>query len=244
MAECWSPISICGAQINRLDCDGNVLNGTTDVVLSCGVVELERSDIVGSERSATDPNGIGGYCAKRVINPTVEGYEYSITWCSRIDPELLEVLGLFERVVEGPAGTQAANTIGFRPKAASASCLCDGGAACENPGVSMLIWKLAWDGENPHPRFDFDVEAIPKLVARPGTTFTYNDEFNQIVVTGRTTANMRWGNGPGGIYPLQPATPGPQGLVVDFASFLSNTAWPGGCNCSACGYSAAGVGVV
>lgn len=234
MAECWSPISICGAQFNRNDCDGNILNGTSDVILTCGVVEIERSELTGDERTSTDPNGQGGFCAKRVINPTVEGYEYQITWCSRIDPELLEILGLYDRVTDD--GTPTGNTIGFKPRAADASCLCEPGS-CLVPGVTVHFWKLAWDGEDPNVNFDFEVEAVPRLIPAPGTTFTFNDEFNQVVITGRSKTNPNYGQGPGNIYPE------PAGLDREFAQFLTNTGFPGGCNCNACGYAPGGTAI-
>lgn len=232
MAECWSPISLCGVQLNRTDCDGVILNGPTDIILNCGIVEIERSELTGDERNTTDPNGQGGFCARRTINPTVEGYEYEITWCSRIDPEMLEVLGLFDRVIE-PVGPPVNNTVGYKPRAQDASCLCEPGQ-CATPGAAMHIWGLAWDGDNPHPNFDYWIEAVPRFIPQPGTTFTFSDDFNQVTFTGRGIINPNYGQGPGNVYPEV------AGLDREFANFLSNVAFPGGCNCTSCGYVPSG----
>lgn len=224
----WSPLNLCGTQFNRLDQNGNVLDrndGDRNVVLTCGLVDLTRTENVNDQSELRDPNGSGGYCATRIKPGGVTGYSYSMTLCSRTDAELMELLGLVDRVIDGDG-----NTIGIKARdITAASCDCDPTQSSQ-AGVSMLLWSLAWLGEAPHPDYPYVVEAVPKILFSPGGERKKSAEFNTTTVTGVAQKNGSWGRGPNNIYPEV------GGLNRLFSEWLTEVAWPGGCNCEVHGY--------
>lgn len=237
----YSALDNCGMQINRLDCDGNVLNGPSDVVLSCGLVEVTRSVITGDDRTVSDPNGSGGYCAKRVQSAPIEGYEIQLTMCSITDPELMELLGIWDMVTDPITGEH----IGIGPRGSEETCYCAAPAAgeCTNPGVSMVLWHVAWCGEDRRTDYPFVAEVYPKIVFDPASIeVTRTSEFNTYTITGRTKSNSAWGQGPGSIFPELTGIG-----TSEWKEFLTSTPYPGGCNCGVCddhaGYAAAGTAV-
>lgn len=233
--ECWSSIDLCGAQINRLDCDGVVQNGAEDVVLTCGFVDISITPITSGGDEIVDPGGAQGQrCAVRSDPSTIDAYEITITLCSKTDAALMELLGIFDPVVDEATG----DIVGYKAHPTDCgdpACHCvpdeDG---CSNPGVSIILWHVAWLGDERHPTYPYAVEAFPKVVFDPGSiTVTRNQEFNTYTITGRTDCNPMWGQGPGAIYPEA------AGLDRDWAEWLTTQGPPQGCDCP-CGYAAPG----
>lgn len=232
--RCYSAIDNCGAQFNRLDCDGNILNGAEDVVVTCALVDYSVQPIRGEDRTSTDANGSGGNCATRKDEGKVEEYEVTLTLCSKTDIELMELLGLWDKVIDPATG----DTVGWKPLDEGETCYCappEGG--CTNPGVSMLLWHVAWCGEEQLTDLPFVNEAFTKVKFDAGSiTRTRNSEFNTYEVTGTATTNPNWGQGPGNIYPEV------AGLGVPSAEWNTATPPPNGCDCEACGYATEYVG--
>ena len=232
MTICYSAIDNCAGQFNRLDCDGNVLSDAQDIVVSCATVDITATPIPGEERNQQDPNGRGGFCAERNIPADIVGHEVEITLCSKTDVELMELLGVADIVYDADG-----NCVGFKSLTCnSEECLCDPGEEqCSNPGVSLLLWHIAWCGDERHPDYKWAVQAFPKIIFDPASlVITRNTEFNTYTLTGRTYCNENWGQGPGAIYP------DPDGLDADHAEWLTNTSVPELCNCDICGFAAAG----
>lgn len=232
----YSAIDVCGAQFNRLACDGSVLNGPSDVVLTCGLVDITRTPITGDDRTVSDANGSGGFCAKRVQDATIEAYEIKITLCSITDGDLMELLGIYDPVIDPITGM----TIGVGPIASEEACYCAPAVAgCTNPGVSIVVWSVAWCGEDRRLDMPFVVEEFPRVVFQPSSLeVTRNSSFNTYTLTGRTKKNAAWGQGPGSIYPEL------SGIgSKDWAEHLTTIPFPGGCNCGVCdslaGYASA-----
>lgn len=235
MTACFSPIDNCAVQVNRLDCDGLVLSGATDVVVSCSLVDITATPIKGEERNQRDPNGQGGYCAERNIPAEIVGYDIEITLCSRIDVELMELLGIFDPVLDATGAI-----VGYKSMGCSTTeCLCNPPEeGCTDPGVAIHIWHIAWQGEERHPDFPFVIEAFPKIKFDPTeTTTTRNSEFNTHTIKGRAYCNDEYGQGPGSIYP------DPTGLGTFRSEWLTETGPPNSCNCELCGYAETGAAI-
>lgn len=233
----WSALNICGSQLNRLDATGGILDradGNSNVVVTCSLVDITRTEVVGDAVEQRDSSGAGGYCAVRTRPAAVTGYSYSMTLCSRIDAEMMSLMGLVDVVVG--AGNKV---VGYKARdIAAAACDCDPTSSSQ-AGVCMHIWSLAWLGEEPHPDHSYVVEAIPKIVFAPGGDRTKSAEFNTTTVTGTASKNSNYGRGPGNIYPEN------AGLNRVWAEWLTSTAPPNQCNCDYHGYRklSDGVGV-
>lgn len=235
MTVCYSAIDNCFGQFNRLDCDGNILSGATDIVTSCSTVDINATPIAGEERNNRDPNGQGGYCVERNVPASVEGWEIELTLCSKTDVELMELLGIFDLVLDANG-----DAIGWKSKGcAEGDCLCDPGVdSCQNPGVAIHLWHTAWLDKERHPDYRWALQAFPKVIFDPTTVQVQrNTEFNTYTVTGRAYCNDEYGQGPAAIYP------DPAGLDRDQAEWLTNTRPTGMCACDMCGYSAAGTAI-
>lgn len=236
MSVCYSPIDNCAVQVNRLDCDGNVLNGGTDVVVSCGLTDITSTPILGEERNNQDPNGQGGYCAERNVAANIEGYTVEITLCSKVDVELFEILDIFDPIIDEGTG----QCIGYASKGCDdTECLCAPGSdTCLQAGTAIHLWHIAWLDKERHPDFRWVVEAFPKVIWDAGSvSITRNSEFNTYTVTGRAYCNDLYGQGPASIYPNS------AGLGTYRGEWGTNVAPPNGCNCDVCGYAAAGTAV-
>lgn len=232
MTLAYSSIDICGMQVNRNDCDGNILNAATDVIVSCAAVDVNLTPIQGEDNARTDPNGQGGFCAERPSSATIEGMEIELTLCSRTDVELMELLGLFDLVYDADQ-----NPVGIKAKCClDEDCMCDpGDDECSNPGVTMHLWHLAWLGKKRHPDYKWAVEHLPRVVFDPSQLEVQrNSDFNTYTLNGRVDCNDNYGQGPGGIYAE------PDGLDRCWAETVTNMAPDGLCNCDLCGYSAPG----
>lgn len=235
MTICYSAIDNCAAQFNRLDCDGNVLSGPEDVIVSCAAVDVNATPIAGTEQNQTDPNGQGGFCAERNEPASIEGWEIELTLCSKTDVELMEMLGIFDIVTDAEG-----NCVGWKSKGcADDVCNCDPGEQqCSNPGVAIHLWHTAWCGKERHPDFKFALQAFPSVSFDPTTVqIQRNSEFNTYTLNGRANCNDQYQQGPGSIYP------DPEGLDRDHAEWLTNTAPDGICSCDMCGYAPAGTAV-
>jgi len=226
---CFSAIDNCGFQVNRLDCDGNILNGAEDVVVTCSVTDFSYEPIRGESRTTNDPNGRGGYCAERIDEGSIEGYEITLTLCSKTDPALMELLGLGQRVINADG-----DTVGFQPNDPADNCDCqtppDG---CSDPGVAIMFWHLAWCDKERLADLPFAISAFPKIVWDEGFSVTRNNEFNTYELTGRAYLNEQWGQGPGSVYPNA------AGLQTFYSEFATAVPFPGGCDCALCGFATA-----
>ena len=218
--------------MNGIDCQsGEVLNGPTDVVLTCALVDYTMTPIEGEDRSSSDPNGVGGKCAERNVPAIRDGYEVELTLCSKIDPALMELMGVYEMITDPETGA----CLGYRPRSVEESCSCaECTDACPEKCVSWLVWHVAWCEKKRHPDYCYAVQGMPKICFDSNSvSLTRNSEFNTITVTGTAETNSAWGQGPGLIYP------DPAGLNVEFGEWLTNTGFPGGCKCDLCGYATA-----
>lgn len=233
----WSPVNVCGTQLNRLDEFGTILeraDGDDNVVVTCAFVDITRTEVVGNAVEQTDASGSGGYCAVRRRPARTTGYDYSLTMCSRIDAEMMSLLGLVDTVVDS-----LGNVVGYKARdIAGAACDCDPTQSSQ-AGVCMHVWSLAWKGEEPHPDHPYVIEAIPKIVFAPGGDRKKSAEFNTSTVSGSAAKNSSYGRGPGAIYPES------GGLDRVWADWLTSTPPPNQCNCDYHGYRTLddGVGV-
>lgn len=234
MTICYSAIDICSTQINRLDCDNNVLSTDGNVAVSCSIVDITSTPILGAARDQQDPNGQGGYCAERNDPASIEGYTIEMTLCSKTDAELMELLGIFD-LIRDASGV----VVGVKTKGCSDDeCYCDPGDDQCQPAVSLMLWHVAWLGKERHPDFKWVVEAFPKVIFDPGSVaITRNSEFNTYTVTGRAYCNDDFGQGPGAIYPE--AT----GLDSYRGEWGTNVRPSAMCSCDLCGLAAAGTAV-
>lgn len=231
---CYSAIDICASQINRNDCDGNVLTGEDNVVVTCAAVDINVEPIEGENNGPQrDPNGSGGYCAERSSNSTVEGQEVELTLCSRTDAALMEIIGIWDLVYD-----ENGNCVGVKAKCCQQEeCQCDPGddVQCSNPGVSIILWHTAWLGKKRHPTHKWVGQVLPNVVFDPASVSVQrNSEFNTYTVTGRAECNENYGQGPGDFYP------DPNGLDSCWSEVLTNTRPDGMCDCDLCGYATDG----
>jgi len=235
MGVCYSAIDLCSSQFNRLDCDGNILEGPENVVVSCAAVDVTVTPIEGEDTSSQDPNGSGGYCAERETGGNIEGYEVELTLCSKTDVELMELIGIFDIVKDADG-----NCVGIKAKCCNDEvCKCDPGEeTCDNPGVALHIWHCAWCGKERHPDFKWAVQALPKVKFDPASvSVSRNSEFNTYTLTGRSDCNENYIQGPGAIYP---DANGGEGLDSCWAEWLTNIGPSEMCNCDVCGYAEEG----
>lgn len=219
-------------QVNRDECDGTIMTGAEDVVVSCAAVDITLVPIQGEDNERTDPNGQGGNCAERTSSTSIEGMEVELVLCSRTDVELMELLGLFDLVKNADG-----DPVGIKAKCClDEDCMCDpGDEECTNPGVTMHLWHIAWLGKKRHPDYKWAVEHLPNVVFDPSLLEVQrNSDFNVYTLTGRADCNDKYGTGPGGIYPDA------DGLDRCWAETLTNTAPNGLCSCEMCGYSSPG----
>lgn len=233
MTVCYSAVDLCGLQLNRLDCDGMVLSGPTDVVVSCSAVDITVTPVQGGDTDEQrDPNGSRGFCAKREGSTKIESVTVEMTLCSRTDAEMMELLGIWDLVRDA-----AGDVIGVKSKCCGSTvCACDPGpTTCSNPGVALHLWHLAWLGDEGHPDYKWAMQTIPRVKFDPASVVvTRNSEFNTYTVTGTGNCNDEYGNGPGNIYP------DPAGMDSCWAELLTNTGPSDMCDCDRCGYTTTG----
>lgn len=232
--NCWSSIDLCATQFNRNDCDGNVLNGPEDVVVTCTVVDYTLTPIEGEDNGKTDPNGFGGYCAERESKPSVEGYDIELTICSKIDPVLMDLLGLFTAVRDANG-----DVVGYEAKCCEEEeCACDPGETGCAATVSMILWHTAWCDKARHPDYKWAAMVLPNVEWKPSSvSITRNSDFQPITLTGRVDCNDNYLQGPGDFWP------DPAGLDTCFGEILTNEGPANICECDMCGYAPAGTAV-
>jgi hypothetical protein len=239
--DCFAPIDICGAQFNRLDCDGALLEGTTDVVVACELVDIKVTpQLIEADRKVSR-NGGGTICAQRTAPARVEGYDVVLTLCPRIDAELMELLNVYDLVIDTVSG----DSVGIKDGAAGNPCNCIT-SPCQNPGVSVLVWSNNTGVDGISSTKPYSLLALPRVRFDPAE-FMISGEYTNLVLNGKTEPNPQWIDpslaplvplGPGNIYP-ETVT----GLTGAFALWDTVTAPPGGCTCSACGYDSGLVGI-
>lgn len=229
---CYSAIDACAMQAHRLDCDGNVLTGPTDVVVSCANTSTVATPIAGEATESRDPNGSGGYCAERSNQASVEGMTVELTLCSRTDAELMELLGIWDLIYAADGTT----VVGVKSKCCSQEvCNCSPADGCHNPGVALMTWSNAWLGKNPHPDFTHVVQIFPRIKFDPtSVAVTRNNEFQIYTLTGTSDCNDSFGQGPGLI------VPDANGLSECWGELLTNQRPDGICGCEVCGYATTG----
>jgi len=163
----WSSADVCGIQVNTVDCvTGSALTTADNVALSCNVVDYSRSAVLTAGRDDQDPSGRPEkFCARRVVDPRVDYWEYTFTLCSAFDARLMALLGLVDAVFD-PANPNVC--IGVQDKDWDADesldlCCVPVGQTCVSRDVSMAIWSIAWCGEERHPDYLYDVHLIPRI---------------------------------------------------------------------------------
>lgn len=211
----FSPTDICAVQINRLDCDGTLLTGPTDVATLYGnaVEFFELSDTFDPEVDLSTS------CTTYVREKQYQYTDVTVGMCDKIDTEInFDLLGLANPVL-ADTGAFAGDIVGGEAPTPNSDCPCNTcGPTCTNPGVAMIIWtlRLGCDGCEGHaafviPRIRFGYVEQARRIDRDTLT-TYSIE-------GRAESNPNYGQGPGNIYPvsagLQTAHAGP--IVTDLA---------------------------
>jgi len=237
--DCFAPIDICGVQINGLDTDGSILDGPTDRVVACNMVNVSRSPDVEAGRTDLSRNGGGTRNAKRVIPDRINGWDIQINLSARYDVEMLELLGVYSLVVdsEDVTGGSVGDSVGIKAKSiADEPCICVGATSSF---VSMLIWQQNTGPDGVNSTKPYVVMALPKIRFTV-TGEDRGDTYNNLTLTGVAEANSNWtdtgpgsvvGRGPGNIYPET------GGLDVAWAEWATSQAPPGGCNCDFCGFA-------
>lgn len=231
MGDCFTPIDICTMQFDRLDCDGTILAGADDRVITCNGVTLTWTPQLLAAKRDVSRNGARGICAQREIPAAVEGYNLALTFCPRIDVELYELLSVYDLVVDtaGVTGGLIGDNVGVKDGAASQPCACPTGD-CQNAGVSILVWGNSTNADGISTVKPFAIGAFTRVKFDP-PTLGLQDTYQNITLNGQTSPNPSWVRGPANIYP--------EIAGLDGAWALWNTIQepPEGCACEACGYA-------
>lgn len=229
--DCFAPIDICGVQLNRLDCAGNLLGGASDVVVMCEGVDITATPKLVAAVTDVTRNGAGGICAQRTSKARVEGYDIVWNICPKIDAEAWELLQVYNAIIdqEGVTGGTIGDTVGIQDGAADNPCNCVQDP-CQNPGVAMLLWANNTDEFGISTTKPFVVLALSRVQFDP-PPIKITNVYQNVPLTGRTQPNALYGRGPGNIFPET------GGLTGAFGMWDTVQAPPGGCKCEACGYA-------
>ena len=230
--DCYSPIDICGVQLNRLGCDGTVLTGLTDAVVMCEGVDLTLTPQLVAAETAVARNGGGGVCARRTTKARVDGYDVVLNICPKIDAEAWELLNVYDAILDdrGVTGGTVGDTVGIKDGLAGNPCNCLN-TPCENPGVSMLVWSSNTDSQGISNTKPYVITALTRVIFDP-PPLLINSQYQNITLTGRTEPNPLWVLGPGNLYPEA------GGLAGAFGQWDTiQTPPPGGCTCALCGFA-------
>lgn len=248
-SQCYTPIDICGAQFNRLDCDGTLLEGDTDVVVACQLVDIRLTPVKQEAQRNVSRNGGGGICAQRTTPARIEGYDVVINVCPQIDPELYELMNLYDLVLDTAdiTGATLGDSVGIKdgPSANPCNCQVDD---CQNPGVSLLVWSSNTNEDGINPTRPYVIMAFPKLRFEVSDIMV-GSEYTNYELTAKAEANTLWidpeslpttaNRGPGDIYPEL------VGIGTSrWAQWGTDQAPPGGCSCAACGFAELGSGFI
>ena len=234
----WSSVDVCGIQVNDLDClTGAPLTGDDNVSLSCNVVDYSRSATLTAGATDQDPSGRSQkFCARRIVDPRVDFWEYTFTLCSAFDARLMDQLGLVDAVFDPADPTRCIGVKDRDWRTDSEDGCCPSEDGCTSSEVSMYLWSLAWCGDERHPEFLYDVHIVPRLKFRvTSDSVDRGTGFRTMTISARTsyprtdpaTGNSVFGSGPGGLYI-------PGDLGVQWANMLTNTPFPLGCDCGSC----------
>lgn len=229
--DCFTPIDVCSMQFDRLDCDGSILDGATDRVITCNGVSLVTTPTFLPAKRDVARNGGRGICGQRNIKASVEAYAVALTFCPRIDPELYELMELYDLVLDtaGITGGTVGDSVGIRDGAVNQPCACPTDT-CTNSGVSVLMWGNATDANGPKTDKPFFIQALTRVKFDP-PPMNHADSYQNITINGETSPNPLWGRGPDNIYPEL------VGLDGAWAEWNTIQEPPSGCTCEACGYA-------
>lgn len=225
---------MCGIQVNTLDCTTGIpQTDAPNTTLSCAVTDYARTAVLTDGRLDRDPSGRAEkFAARRVIDPRVDYWEYEFTLNSAYDARLMAQIGHVDLLLDEATsliveGVKDRDWVGDE---ALDGCCVDAGTPCNNDEVSMLLWAIAWCGEERHPDFLYEVHVVPRLKFRvTDDTIERGTGFRTMTVKARTRyPNAAWAQGPGDIWPHT------DGLLTQHGTFLTNTPFPNGCDCGAC----------
>jgi hypothetical protein len=226
----WSPVDICGMQVNRVDCEtGAVMVGTGNVGLTCSVADFTRSSVFVDEITQEDPSGRAGRNrARRVIPKRLDYYEYSFTLDSQYDSALMALMGQVEQVADPLTPTEFIGVKDLDHAVGTDDC-CPPGGACADTELSLMIWQVAWCDRGRHPDYLYEIHFVPRIKFDIIETEERGEGFKTMTISGRTEKPLAgYARGPGDIWPEV------AGLNRQWAKLLSNTPFPSGCNCSTC----------
>jgi len=225
----WSETDICGIEVQKVDCDtGELSQAPEDLALSCAVVDYNRSAVLTEGADESDPSGkTNKNCAKRVIDPVKDYWDYQFTLCSKTDARLMALLGLVDPIFDPADPTVCVGVMDLDQAEEGDQC-CPVDEGCVSDEVSLAIWHLAWCGEDPHPDFLYSVHLVPRIKFRCTTdSIERGTGFRTMTVAGRTSKpRAGYGQGPGNISPIP--------ITRHHANVLTNTPFPGGCDCGTC----------
>lgn len=229
--DCFAPIDICGIQLNRLDCDGTLLGGASDVVVMCEGVDITATPRLVPAVTDVSRNGGGGICAQRTTKARIDGYDIVWNICPKIDAQAWELLNLYDAVIDtaGVTGGLVGDTVGIRDGASGNPCNCQN-TPCLNPGVAMLLWANNTDEDGISITKPFSILALTKVIFDPPPIKIAN-VYQNVTINGRTQPNSLYARGPGDIYPEL------VGLSSAFALWDTDQVPPGGCTCDLCGFA-------
>lgn len=229
--DCFAPIDICGIQLNRLDCAGNLLGGPTDVVVMCEGVDITATPRLVAGVTDVTRNGAGGICAQRTTKARVEGYDIVWNICPKIDAEAWELLQVYNAILdeEGVTGGAVGDTVGIQDGAADNPCNCVQDP-CQNPGVALLLWANNSDADGISTTKPYAVLALTRVQFDPPPVKIAN-VYTNVTLNGRTQPNPLYARGPGDIFPET------GGLTGAFGLWDTIQPPPGGCKCELCGYA-------
>lgn len=232
--DCFSPIDICGVQLNRLDCNGSLLGGLGNVVVMCEMVDITITPQLVAAVTDVSRNGGGGVCARRTTKARIDGYDVVWNSCPKIDAEAWELMNLYDAILDtaGVTGGAVGDTVGIRDGDSGNPCNCQN-TPCLNPGVAMLVWSNNTDSTGISGTKPYTITALTHLEFDPPAVKISN-VYENIAITGRTQPNPLYDRGPGDIYPEL------VGLTGAWAQWDTIQPPPGGCQCELCGFASIG----
>ena len=249
LSKCFAPIDVCGAQFNRLGCNGEILNGPGDVKIACSLVDISLTPNTSTGRTDTARNGGQAKVAERLLADKVEDYTLAMNLVPRIDTGLMELFGTFQSIVDDVGAIDSAapgSIVGIKPFAASEQdCSCSTSTTCKS-GVSALIWftNSATDAD---PTVPYVVFAFPMVKFTMTGSWNISDTYSNVSFSATPQSNLHWidpadydqnallaARGPAGIYPES------LGLDVPWGAWGTSMAAPGGCECANCAFEYTG----
>lgn len=229
MSLTYIPEGICAAQFYRLDCTGNILLGAGNLWQGCNALDIEMS--VDSEDPITKTVVVanGTSCISRAIPGRETSRSYKINLCPRIDVDLMQLLGIYDLVLDATN-----DALGIQSRGLASGCVSCGSTSCAG-AVGMVVFSNNVDPSS-RSTWPYVVQMVPFAQFTITSSRTWKaprEDFDPIEVTATLSPNLAWGRGPNDLFPDL------GGLSTEWAEFVTTATPPQGCNCHTGGFATA-----